>query len=99
MIKNKQHYIPQMYLKNFTDPQTPPCQMPYVWIFDKKNYSIKNKSTKNFANEKGFNNIIDNDGNVSTIIKDEFQKIEDIVTCPQNDNAEHYNWKTQCLCT
>lgn len=76
MEKRKQHYIPQFYLKYFTDPLTPPLQMPYVWILDKQNESIKNKAPVNFAFKKGYNDIIDENGNKSSIVEDQFMEIE-----------------------
>ena len=43
----KQHYVPQCYLKEFIDPNTPQNQEPYVWIFDKKGKNKKRKAPHN----------------------------------------------------
>lgn len=76
MEKRVHHYIPQFYLNYFTDPLTPPIQTPYVWVFDKKNESIKNKAPINFAFKKGYNDIIDSEGKISNIVEDQFMEIE-----------------------
>ncbi|MCI0627455.1 MAG: DUF4238 domain-containing protein [Acidobacteria bacterium] len=31
----RHHYVPQSYLREFVDPNTPPEHEPYVWIFSK----------------------------------------------------------------
>ncbi|MFT8313301.1 MAG: DUF4238 domain-containing protein [Clostridium sp.] len=77
MEKKKQHYIPQFYLNYFTDPLIPIMYAPYVWVYDRTDKSIKKKSPKNIAYENGYNNIMDKDGNVSSIVEDQFQEIED----------------------
>lgn len=78
MEKSRHHYIPVFYLNYFADPQTPSIQTPYVWILDKKNENINNKAPKNFAFIKGYNDIIDSEGNVSNIVEDKFKlEIED----------------------
>lgn len=40
----KQHYIPQCYLREFVDPNTPVGYEPYVWIFDKNGKNRRKKS-------------------------------------------------------
>lgn len=78
MEKRRHHYIPVFYLNYFTDVQTPPIQKPYVWIFDKKNETIDNKAPKNFAFIRGYNDILDSEGNVTNIVEDQFKlEIED----------------------
>jgi hypothetical protein len=80
MEKRNQHYIPQFYLNYFTDPSVPPMYSPYVWIYDKKDESIKSKAPKNIAFEKGYNDIVDAEGNISSIVEDQFQEIESEVS-------------------
>lgn len=43
----KQHYVPQFYLREFTDPDTPPGQEPYVWTFSKDGKKRKRRAPKN----------------------------------------------------
>ena len=71
MEKRKHHYMPQFYLRCFTDPLTPLLQESYVWILNKKNELIKNKAPINFAFKRGYNDIIDVDGNISNIVEDQ----------------------------
>lgn len=77
MKKRNQHYIPQFYLNYFTDPLTPSTQAPYVWILDKKNETIKNRAPKNFAYKKGYNDILNEKGELSIIVENQFKQIED----------------------
>lgn len=76
MEKRNQHYIPQFYLNYFSDPNVPPMHNPYVWIYDRVNEALKNKSPKNIAYEKGFNDIVDAEGNLDSTVEDQFQQIE-----------------------
>jgi Protein of unknown function (DUF4238) len=46
-----QHYVPQCYLREFTDPNTPSGQEPYVWIFEKGSKKGKKKAPKNILSE------------------------------------------------
>jgi hypothetical protein len=49
-----QHIIPQCYLKQFVDPNIPPGQEPYVWIFDKGSKRGKKRAPKNILAETDF---------------------------------------------
>ena len=49
-----QHIIPQCYLKQFVDPNTPKGQEPYVWIFERDKKTGKKKSPKNILTETDF---------------------------------------------
>ena len=43
----KQHYVPQFYLREFLDPNTPPGQEPYVWVFSKDGKKKQRRAPKN----------------------------------------------------
>ncbi len=43
----RQHYVPECYLKEFVDPNTPTNHEPYVWIFNKKGKERRNKAPSN----------------------------------------------------
>ncbi len=47
-----QHYIPQCYLGEWVDPNTPIGYEPYVWIFDKNGKNRKKKAPKNILKGK-----------------------------------------------
>ena len=49
-----QHIIPQCYLKQFVDPNTPPKYEPYVWIFERDTKIGKKKAPKNILAETDF---------------------------------------------
>jgi hypothetical protein len=46
-----QHVIPQCYLKQFVDPNTPADQEPYVWIFGRDSKKGKKRAPKNILTE------------------------------------------------
>lgn len=49
-----QHIIPQCYLKQFVDPNTPVSYEPYVWIFERDSKVGKKKAPKNILAETDF---------------------------------------------
>lgn len=49
-----QHIIPQCYLKQFVDPNTPVGYEPYVWIFERDTKTGKKKAPKNILAETDF---------------------------------------------
>ncbi len=59
---------------------TPLWQEPYVWILNKKDESIKNKAPINFAFKRGYNDIIDAEGNISNIVENQFMDIEGVAS-------------------
>jgi len=46
-----QHFVPRCYLSEFTDPNTPKGQEPYVWVFDKNGKNPKKRAPKNIFTE------------------------------------------------
>lgn len=46
-----QHYVPKCYLREFVDPNTPPGQEPYVWIFKRNDKKGKKKAPSNILKE------------------------------------------------
>lgn len=43
----RQHYVPQCYLREWVDPNTPVGYEPYVWIFDRNGKNRRKKAPKN----------------------------------------------------
>lgn len=43
----KQHFVPKCYLDEFTDPNTPPDQEPYLWVFSKDGKKKKKRAPAN----------------------------------------------------
>lgn len=46
-----QHFVPKCYLSEFTDPNTPTGQEPYVWVFDKDGKNPRKKAPQNIFTE------------------------------------------------
>lgn len=53
-VPKNQHIIPQCYLKQFVDPNTPTGYEPYVWIFERGSKIGKKKAPKNILAETDF---------------------------------------------
>lgn len=54
MAKNKptkQHSVPQCYLREWVDPNTPAEQEPYVWIFNRNERKGPKKAPSNIFTE------------------------------------------------
>jgi len=47
-----QHFVPQCYLRQFVDPNTPPQYEPYVWVFSKDGRKKKKKAPTNIFKER-----------------------------------------------
>lgn len=71
-----QHIIPQCYLKQFVDPNTPPGQEPYVWIFDRGNKKGKKKAPKNILSETDFYTLKVEDGEKDYSIEESLSQLE-----------------------
>ena len=68
----RQHYIPRVYLKNFTNSNGK------VWVYDKELQTLKELSTKDTTIEKELYTITDVNGNKNYFLEDYFGKIETI---------------------
>ncbi len=71
-----QHIIPQCYLKQFVDPNTPAGQEPYVWIFERGTKKGKKKSPKNILSETDFYTLEVRDGEKDYTIEKTLAQIE-----------------------
>jgi hypothetical protein len=61
-MTESQHYIPQFYLREFTDPETPNGYEPYVWKYEHESKKWKKKSPKNIASKPDFYSFVDQKG-------------------------------------
>ncbi len=61
-MTESQHYIPQFYLREFTDPETPNGYEPYVWKYEHESKKWKKKSPRNIASKPDFYSFIDQKG-------------------------------------
>jgi|ERR1700688_535032 len=75
--KRQHHYIPQFYLQGFTDPDTPPAQMPWLWVLDWNSGTVKRRAPKNVAASRGFYAIHNRNGDVDyEQVEDELAEVE-----------------------
>jgi Protein of unknown function (DUF4238) len=51
-IAKDQHILPQMYLKHFVDPDTPPGMEPYVWRYDLAEQRWQRRAPKKVARKR-----------------------------------------------
>ncbi len=72
--KKKHHYIPQFYLREFSDPYGPKGQEPYVWVYEKRMDKLAEKrSPKNIATETHFYSV-------SGVTSTRIQAVEDALS-------------------
>lgn len=71
-----QHIIPQCYLKQFVDLNTPSGQEPYVWIFERDNKRGKKKAPKNILAETDFYTLKVESGGKDYTIEKTLSQIE-----------------------
>ena len=71
-----QHIIPQCYLKQFVDLNTPANYEPYVWIFDRDKKTGKKKAPKNILAETDFYTITTKVGEKNYAIEKTLSQIE-----------------------
>ncbi|OJI06414.1 hypothetical protein BK004_03670 [bacterium CG10_46_32] len=74
-LKN-QHIIPQCYLKQFVDPNTPKGYEPYVWIFERGKKIGKKKAPKNILAETDFYTLKTKFGGKDYIIEQSLSQLE-----------------------
>jgi hypothetical protein len=77
VAKNKkQHFIPKCYLKAWCDPQTPPGQDPYVWLFSKDGGESRRKSPDNVFHETDMYTIHSGDGERNLVLEHGLSQLE-----------------------
>ena len=80
----RQHYIPQSYLKHFTDPRTQERQDPYLWVFDRKKNEIKRRAPKNAAWSPHRYTFQDRDGTRNESLETGLSRVESLVATVKN---------------
>jgi hypothetical protein len=71
-----QHVIPRCYLKQFVDPNTPPGQEPYVWIFERTSKRGKKRAPKNILTETDLYTFAVKDGKKDYALERNLSQIE-----------------------
>jgi hypothetical protein len=72
----KAHVIPKFYLEDFTDPDTPENQMPYVWLLPFKEPAWRKRAPKNIAKRTDYYIVNDRDGAEQTGFEDALSFVE-----------------------
>jgi hypothetical protein len=71
-----QHLVPQSFLKEWTDPDTPSGYEPYVWLISKDGKSFDNRPPKKILSESDFYTVIDRHGNRILDLENRLSRIE-----------------------
>lgn len=76
MKHKRQHYIPSSYLRAWSDPNCPPGQTPYVWIFSKSGDRVRKKSPKKVFRENDLYTISTEDGGRDLKLETSLSRLE-----------------------
>ena len=94
----KQHYIPKCYLKAWCDPNCPPKQTPYIWMYEKESREGKRKAPDNIFHETDMYTVWDEYGGRNLVIEHGLAGLEDQFSMIRNkkfkrnqglDRSEH----------
>lgn len=72
----KQHYVPQCYLREWVNPNTPSGQEPYVWIFNRGEKSGKKKAPSNIFTETDLYTLHHKSGKKNYAIEETLSNLE-----------------------
>ena len=75
-VAKDQHFLPQFYLRQFVDPDTPAEQEPYVWLFEMSKRRWRRRSPKNVASLRHYYAYRDEEGQVINVIEPNLATIE-----------------------
>lgn len=73
MGKNRHHFHPQFYLKGFIDPGN----HPYIWVYDKRDRTIRESAPTDIAVHKHYFRFIDRTGRKDSSLEDVMMQEED----------------------
>jgi Protein of unknown function (DUF4238) len=77
MKHKKQHVIPVAYLKAWCDPNCPPGQAPYVWLFPTDGRPPRKKAPEKIFFETDFYTVHTKDGNRDLTLEYNLSRLED----------------------
>lgn len=72
----KQHFIPSSYLEAWCDPNTPPKQTPYVWMFSKDGSQVSKKAPQKIFYETDMYTIITPEGDRDLHLEYNLSRVE-----------------------
>src|SRR5579863_3631380 len=74
--KHVHHYVPQFYLRGFTDPAATPGMTPWLWVFDKTSKKVSRRAPKNLAAAIGFYAVEGANGSDFVSVENELAAME-----------------------
>lgn len=86
----KHHYVPEFYLKKFTDPNTPVGQEPFVWVAPKAGGDWRRRAPKNTGYETDLYAVTMKDGSKSDILETAFSAIESRMAVLYRDKLDRF---------
>jgi hypothetical protein len=82
----KHHYLPQFYLREFTDPDTPTGQEPYVWVH-RPGSGWNKRAPKNVAAESGLYSLTNDEGNETEGLEQLLSRVESVAATVIRDKV------------
>jgi hypothetical protein len=76
-IAKDQHILPQMYLRHFVDPDTPPGMEPYVWRYGLAEHRWKRRAPVNVAVKRYYNAFRNKNGQLVNTLEPALSPIEE----------------------
>ena len=77
-IAKNQHFLPQFYLRQFVDPETPSDNEPYVWLYDLTEHRWRQKAPKNVAALRHYYAYRGGDNNPINLVEPHLAQVESI---------------------
>ena len=77
-IAKDQHFLPQFYLRQFVDPDTPPDMEPYVWLYDLAERRWRRRAPKNVAALRHYYAYRDKDKQLVNVIEPHLADVESL---------------------
>lgn len=74
--KRDHHFIPQFFLRGFTDPETPNGHTPFLWVCDIRKGAISKRAPQNVAAENGYYAVDTATGRDYTTVENELAEME-----------------------
>ena len=75
----KHHYLPQFYLREFTDPDVPQGHDPYVWVYSLAKRVWRKRAPHNVAAESDYYAFTDDTGDKSHEVEKMLSQMESII--------------------
>lgn len=76
MKHKRQHYVPKSYLRAWCDPDCPPGQTPYVWVFSKGGGRVRKKSPEKLFRETDMYTVRTDDGQRDLTLETNLSRLE-----------------------